>query len=71
MDLSGKEVDEKYHSKFERENKSVGWEATCGFATAPSPSLPQWGTVDAEIKNPPGGSHGLSKVPFFKPGVGI
>ena len=26
---------------------------------------PQWGTADAEIKNPPGGSQGLSKVPSF------
>ena len=27
------------------------------------PLTPQWGTADAEIKNPPGGSQGLSKVP--------
>ena len=26
---------------------------------------PQWGTADAEIKNPPGGRQGLSKVPSF------
>ena len=26
---------------------------------------PQWGTTDAEIKNPLGGSQGLSKVPSF------
>ena len=26
---------------------------------------PQWGTADAEIKNPPDGSQGLSKVPSF------
>ena len=25
--------------------------------------IPQWGTVDAKIKNPPGGSPGLSMVP--------
>ena len=29
------------------------------------PIQPQWGTADAEIKNPPGGSQGLSKVPSF------
>ena len=28
-------------------------------------SPPQWGTADAEIKNPPSGSQGLSKVPSF------
>ena len=28
-------------------------------------TTPQWGTADAEIKNPPGGSQGLSKVPSF------
>ena len=37
----------------------------------PLPASPQWGTADAEIKNPPDGSEGLSKVPLFKPGVGI
>ena len=26
---------------------------------------PQWGTADGEIKNPPGGNRGLSKVPSF------
>ena len=26
---------------------------------------PQWDTADAEIKDPPGGSPGLSKVSFF------
>ena len=26
---------------------------------------PQWGTAGAEIKNPPGGSQGLAKVPSF------
>ena len=33
----------------------------------------QWGAADTEVKNPPGGSPGLSKVPSFraKSGVGI
>ena len=29
------------------------------------PHSPQWGTADAEIKDPPGGNQGLSKVPSF------
>ena len=33
--------------------------------------LLKWGTVDADIKNPPGESPELSKVPSFKPGVSI
>ena len=42
-----------------RDNKAV--EILAGLAG----TTPQWGTADAKIKNPPGGSQGLSKVPSF------
>ena len=32
---------------------------------------PQWGTADAEIKNPLVGAKGYQRFPLFKPGVGI
>ena len=33
------------------------------FRISIPPAAPQWGTADAEIKNPPGGNQRLSNVP--------
>ena len=51
-----------------------------GSSDSPSPrwsltpvprQKPQWGTADAEIKNPLVGDEGYQRFPLFKPGVGI
>ena len=40
------------------------WDNLCKARVFKSGPHPRWGTTDAEIKGPPGGSPGLSKVPF-------
>ena len=44
--------------------KQSSFISSLDFVSSITPSAgPQWGTADAEIKYPPGGSQGLSKVP--------
>ena len=46
--------------------------STTAFSLYCLPSdTPQWGTADAEIKNPLVGAKGYQMFPRFKPGVGI
>ena len=53
-----------FFSLFPRTMEHVHFQVCQRFLSNPL-HKPQWGTADAEIKNPTGGSQGLSKVPSF------
>ena len=52
-------------------NEIIKYTVSCILSFRLPAEQPQWGTADAEIKNPLVGARGYQMFPLFKPGVGI